>query len=94
MIIIIAYRTSNILNLPIQQFYPVIMTRNTLLCLSLCVFVLAESDKQVSKVVKTAQGAVRGYKDPEHSLFAFQSIPYATAPTGHNRYKVSYLLEN
>ncbi|KAM3966734.1 uncharacterized protein ACR2FA_012280 [Aphomia sociella] len=40
-----------------------------------------------SKVVKTRQGLVRGYKDPNIGIFTFYGIPYATAPTGINRYK-------
>ncbi|XP_041974258.1 juvenile hormone esterase-like [Aricia agestis] len=46
--------------------------------------VLAED---VSRVVVTSQGAVRGYKDKDHDLFAFYNIPYATAPTGTNRFR-------
>ncbi|KOB58168.1 Carboxylesterase, partial [Operophtera brumata] len=66
------------------------MWRSTLLCLCLCgAAVWAENDERESKLVNTAQGAVRGYKDTEHGIFAFQSIPYATAPTGPNRFKSS-----
>lgn len=57
----------------------------------MCLYVAAvwaESDDRESKLVNTAQGAVRGYKDPEYGIFAFQSIPYATAPTGLKKFKV------
>lgn len=43
---------------------------------------------QESRVVQIDQGPVRGYRDPDRNLFAFYNIPYATAPTGRNRYKV------
>ncbi|XP_026324376.1 esterase FE4-like [Hyposmocoma kahamanoa] len=40
---------------------------------------------QESRVVQITSGAVRGYK--EDDLFIFYSIPYATAPTGRNKFK-------
>lgn len=42
-----------------------------------------------ARIVVTAQGPVRGYKDPTRNVFAFYGIPYATAPTGRDRYKVN-----
>ncbi|CAH0600390.1 unnamed protein product [Chrysodeixis includens] len=35
----------------------------------------------------TPQGPVRGRRDPNADVYAFYGIPYATAPTGANRYK-------
>jgi hypothetical protein len=39
-------------------------------------------------LVQTSQGPVRGYKDEAADIFTFYGIPYATAPTGRDRYKV------
>ncbi|XP_063622380.1 esterase E4-like [Cydia splendana] len=41
-------------------------------------------DVRESRVVQTAQGLVRGYK--EDDIFYFYGIPYATAPTGTRRF--------
>ncbi|CAF4915640.1 unnamed protein product [Pieris macdunnoughi] len=38
-----------------------------------------------SRVIYTAQGPVKGYK--ENGLYAFYNIPYAKAPTGRDRFK-------
>ncbi|XP_064292021.1 uncharacterized protein LOC128669717 [Plodia interpunctella] len=38
------------------------------------------------KIVKTPQGPVRGYRDPDYNIFIFKNIPYATAPTGKYRF--------
>lgn len=38
--------------------------------------------------VNITQGQVRGRIVPEDGVYAFYNIPYATAPTGSNRYKV------
>ncbi|XP_047523259.1 para-nitrobenzyl esterase-like [Pieris napi] len=38
-----------------------------------------------SRVIDTAQGPVKGYK--ENGLYAFYNIPYAKAPTGRDRFK-------
>ncbi|XP_045508088.1 uncharacterized protein LOC123703929 [Colias croceus] len=43
-----------------------------------------DSDK---KIIKLEQGKVRGHLDPEGGLYSFHGIPYATAPTGRNRFK-------
>ncbi|KAI5642275.1 carboxylesterase family domain-containing protein [Phthorimaea operculella] len=40
-----------------------------------------------SRTVVIEQGPVRGYKDPEGGHFVFSNIPYATAPTGKDRFK-------
>ncbi|XP_041973805.1 cholinesterase 1-like [Aricia agestis] len=40
-----------------------------------------------SRLVKTAQGPVRGYKDPDYDVFTFHNIPYATVPSGVDRFK-------
>ncbi|KAI5642279.1 carboxylesterase family domain-containing protein [Phthorimaea operculella] len=40
-----------------------------------------------SRTVVIEQGPVRGYKDPGGGLYVFYNIPYATAPTGKDRYK-------
>ncbi|CAH0722796.1 unnamed protein product, partial [Brenthis ino] len=41
-----------------------------------------------SRLVQLSQGPVRGYKDVEYGIFVFHSIPYATAPTGRDKFKV------
>nr|XP_026485194.1 esterase FE4-like [Vanessa tameamea] len=40
-----------------------------------------------SRLVQLDQGPVRGYKDVNEGVFVFNSIPYATAPTGRDRFK-------
>nr|AIY69029.1 carboxyl/choline esterase [Chilo suppressalis] len=44
-------------------------------------------EEQESRIVQISQGPVRGYKDHEENLYTFFGIPYATAPTGQDRYK-------
>ncbi|XP_053606827.1 venom carboxylesterase-6-like [Plodia interpunctella] len=39
-----------------------------------------------SLVVNIKQGPVRGYKQPDSNVFAFYGIPYATAPTGRQKF--------
>nr|WNK22300.1 carboxylesterase 14 [Athetis lepigone] len=51
----------------------------------LCVTAVLADDDWLE--VKTAQGPVRGRKDPKADLYAFYNIPYATAPTGVNKFK-------
>lgn len=63
----------------------------------LCIIVCAASaaaDAQESKLVHIAQGPVRGYKDPDTGVYFFQSIPYASVPTGSDRFKVRKKIEN
>ncbi|XP_047535113.1 cholinesterase 1-like isoform X4 [Vanessa atalanta] len=45
------------------------------------------SEETESRVIGTAQGPVRGYKDPIDDVFAYYGIPYATAPTGSQKFK-------
>ncbi|XP_047538563.1 venom carboxylesterase-6-like [Vanessa atalanta] len=40
-----------------------------------------------SRLVITAQGPVRGYKQPGDDVYVFHEIPYATAPTGPHKFK-------
>ncbi|XP_046974193.1 cholinesterase 1-like [Vanessa cardui] len=40
-----------------------------------------------SRLVQLDQGPVRGYKDVKEGIFVFNGIPYATAPTGRDRFK-------
>ncbi|XP_047538363.1 esterase FE4-like [Vanessa atalanta] len=40
-----------------------------------------------SRLVQLDQGPVRGYKDVNEGIFVFSSLPYATAPTGRDRFK-------
>ncbi|XP_049697930.2 cholinesterase 1 [Helicoverpa armigera] len=40
-----------------------------------------------SRIVTIDQGPVRGRMDPEGGLYVFYNIPYATAPTGTDRFK-------
>uniref|UniRef100_A0A2A4J554 Carboxylic ester hydrolase n=1 Tax=Heliothis virescens TaxID=7102 RepID=A0A2A4J554_HELVI len=37
--------------------------------------------------VRTAQGPVRGRKHPTEDIYTFYNIPYATAPTGQDKFK-------
>ncbi|XP_026485189.2 cholinesterase 1-like isoform X1 [Vanessa tameamea] len=45
------------------------------------------SEETESRVIVTAQGPVRGYKDPIDDVFAYFGIPYAKAPTGSQKFK-------
>ncbi|KAI8421958.1 hypothetical protein MSG28_009865 [Choristoneura fumiferana] len=56
-----------------------------LVCLALACAASAQSEARESRTVQTAQGPVRGYKTDE--IFEFYGIPYATAPTGKDRFK-------
>ncbi|XP_061382778.1 esterase FE4-like [Danaus plexippus] len=50
--------------------------------------VLSEDVKdRESLLVQINSGLVRGYKDPKNDIFVFNGIPYATAPTGTERFK-------
>ncbi|GBP72731.1 hypothetical protein EVAR_75350_1 [Eumeta japonica] len=55
-------------------------------CVLMLVGLSAALDRP-SRVAHTAQGPVRGYKDPRGDYYAFYSIPYATAPTGPHKFK-------
>ncbi|KAJ2943843.1 hypothetical protein O0L34_g8170 [Tuta absoluta] len=48
---------------------------------------IVQADNRNSRTVVIDQGPVIGYKDPEGGLYVFYNIPYATAPTGRDRYK-------
>ncbi|KAG7305179.1 hypothetical protein JYU34_009210 [Plutella xylostella] len=45
------------------------------------------SEEENSKLVQISSGRVRGYKNQEWDLFEFHGIPYATAPTGVNKFR-------
>ncbi|CAF4916339.1 unnamed protein product [Pieris macdunnoughi] len=45
------------------------------------------ANEEPSLLVKIQQGPVKGYKLPNFDVFAFYGIPYATAPTGVNRFR-------
>lgn len=47
-----------------------------------------------SRLINTLQGPVIGYKLPKDDVYVFNGIPYATAPTGPNKFKVSELTMN
>nr|ADE05550.1 carboxylesterase [Helicoverpa armigera] len=49
-----------------------------------CTAVLADDEW---REVRTAQGPVRGRKHPTADMYAFYNIPYATAPTGEDKFK-------
>ncbi|XP_050350772.1 cholinesterase 1-like isoform X3 [Nymphalis io] len=44
-----------------------------------------------SRLIQLDQGPVRGYKDVNEDIFVFNGIPYATAPTGRDRFKAPLL---
>lgn len=41
-----------------------------------------------SRVVQIDQGPLRGYRDTSGDFYSFYDVPYATAPTGRDKYKV------
>ncbi|XP_013193080.2 esterase E4-like [Amyelois transitella] len=54
----------------------------------LCATCASDHESNVTtKLVYTAQGPVRGHRDPLTGVIAFYDIPYATAPTGHEKFK-------
>ena len=57
--------------------------------LLLCIFAKLTTSLK-DRVVNIDQGPVRGYQPEGEDYFAFYGIPYATAPTGPNKFKVSY----
>ena len=59
-----------------------------LICFTLAILVIGQEDW---RLVNIAQGPVRGRLDPEGGLHVFYNIPYATAPTGADRFKVNML---
>ncbi|XP_050350689.1 putative inactive carboxylesterase 4 isoform X2 [Nymphalis io] len=54
---------------------------------SLFMFGEVLSAKAESRVIDTAQGPVRGFKDPNENVFVYYGIPYATAPTASQKFK-------
>ncbi|XP_032516620.2 esterase FE4-like [Danaus plexippus] len=50
-------------------------------------FLSVIAKNQESRLIKIHSGPVRGYKDPLENVFTFHGIPYATAPTGTQRFK-------
>ncbi|XP_021181761.3 para-nitrobenzyl esterase [Helicoverpa armigera] len=60
------------------------------LLIVLCLVVLSKCDDNEWRQVRTAQGHVRGRRDPEGGLYAFYNIPYAIAPRGRERFKAPY----
>ncbi|CAH1643313.1 unnamed protein product [Spodoptera littoralis] len=57
------------------------------LVLVFCIYVNLVYADDVWRHVNITQGQVRGRMVPEGGVYAFYNIPYATAPTGSNRYK-------
>ncbi|KAJ8733890.1 hypothetical protein PYW07_014441 [Mythimna separata] len=53
----------------------------------LCTFAILVQSEDGYRDVQIAQGTVRGHYEPLNKLYVFFNIPYATAPTGPNRYK-------
>ncbi|XP_013148740.1 PREDICTED: venom carboxylesterase-6-like [Papilio polytes] len=56
--------------------------------LLVALIIVGRGDAKEAWLVNTDQGPVRGYKAPGDDVFVFYGIPYATAPTGRNKYKV------
>ncbi|XP_028164297.1 uncharacterized protein LOC114355565 [Ostrinia furnacalis] len=63
------------------------MRSGLVLCLCLCLGARGEGGEREARLVRSPQGPVKGYKDPGDSIFVFYGIPYATAPTGADRFK-------
>ena len=56
--------------------------------LLLCIFAKLTTSLK-DRVVHIDQGPVRGFQPEGEDYFVFYGIPYATAPTGDNKFKVS-----
>ncbi|KPJ21462.1 hypothetical protein RR48_00019 [Papilio machaon] len=54
----------------------------------LALILVAIGESKEMRQLNIAQGPVRGYKEAGDDVFVFYGIPYATAPTGPNKYKV------
>ncbi|KAH9634199.1 hypothetical protein HF086_001401 [Spodoptera exigua] len=61
------------------------MWKCTLVFCSILVLVQGQDDDWLQ--VNITQGPVRGRKDPDGGLYVFYNVPYATAPTGRDRFK-------
>ncbi|GBP82919.1 hypothetical protein EVAR_25552_1 [Eumeta japonica] len=57
-------------------------------CAGVLLLVLVCAARDEARVVRIAQGSVRGYRHPTGDFYAFYGIPYATAPTGSLKFKV------
>ncbi|XP_045542317.1 para-nitrobenzyl esterase [Papilio machaon] len=53
----------------------------------LALILVAKGESKEMRQLNIAQGPVRGYKEAGDDIFVFHGIPYATAPTGPNKYK-------
>lgn len=53
--------------------------------------VAASGAEEWMQVEVVDQGPVRGRLDPDGGLYRFYNIPYATAPTGRDKFKVPTL---
>jgi hypothetical protein len=69
----------------------VLVSLSLIILPALCIPVAQRKDLE-ALLVQTSQGPVRGYKDVAADIFTFYGIPYATAPTGRDRYKVKCLI--
>ncbi|XP_028170623.1 venom carboxylesterase-6-like [Ostrinia furnacalis] len=67
------------------------MWAQILVCLSVASTLLVEAQGQdgnsTTKLVNSTQGLILGHKSPNYDVFEFLNIPYATAPTGVNKFK-------
>ncbi|KAI5646472.1 carboxylesterase family domain-containing protein [Phthorimaea operculella] len=57
------------------------------LCGVLAIGCVLAQRNEYSRTVQIDQGPVRGYRYASEGIFAFYNIPYATAPTGKDRFK-------
>lgn len=62
------------------------------LLLLLCSVTFSNQNEDDWKLVHTRQGPVRGRKDPD-GIYVFYGVPYATAPTAEDKFKVNSLNE-
>ncbi|XP_045770135.1 esterase FE4-like [Maniola jurtina] len=58
-----------------------------LLTICVCAGIVSGSITSGSLLVNIEQGPVRGYKPPQGGLYVFYNIPYATAPTGLEKFR-------
>lgn len=65
------------------------MTRYILALIYVVGAALGKPTGEDALVVKLPQGSVKGYKEVGQNYFAFYGIPYATAPKGSDKFKVS-----
>lgn len=78
-----------IYGLVLNEYYFDLLVNNMRWCALVVLYIAVSSatNDDEWRLVNTPQGPVRGRREPD-GIYAFYNIPYATAPTGENKFKV------